>query len=55
MNTESSEQRILAGNCEKCGGDLRAENVDPDSVLSYPMRFIWTCEQCEHVEVKDVR
>jgi len=35
--------------CPKCGAELLAEQ-DPDTLLSFPMVFLWTCEGCGHNE-----
>ena len=38
--------------CPKCGGSLEAEQ-DPDSLLSFPMIFLWTCASCGHNERRE--
>lgn len=53
--TFSETERVLVGDCGECGGDMIAASVDENSVLDFPMRFVWTCNRCEHTEVKDVR
>lgn len=36
--------------CPKCGQEMEAE-VDPSSLLSFPMRYVWRCT-CGHQEAR---
>jgi len=36
--------------CPKCGSEMEAE-VDPSSLLSFPMRYVWRCT-CGHKEAR---
>jgi NADH pyrophosphatase NudC (nudix superfamily) len=38
--------------CPQCGGSMEAEQ-DPDSLLSFPMIFLWTCSACGHNERRE--
>lgn len=37
--------------CPRCGGTMQAES-DPDSLLSYPMKYKWKCG-CGHEEIRE--
>jgi NADH pyrophosphatase NudC (nudix superfamily) len=38
--------------CPQCGASMEAEQ-DPDSLLSFPMIFLWTCAACGHNERRE--
>lgn len=37
--------------CPKCGKEMEAE-VDPASLLSFPMKYVWRC-LCGHTEARE--
>lgn len=40
--------------CVKCGEEMLA-SPDPDTLLSFPMRFRWDCSGCGHAETRGDR
>lgn len=40
--------------CPRCeDGDIQAVRIDPDSMLTYPVRIVWECTECGHSEVRE--
>jgi predicted RNA-binding Zn-ribbon protein involved in translation (DUF1610 family) len=37
--------------CPQCGQEMEAD-VDPSSLLSFPMKYIWRCNGCGHEEAR---
>lgn len=37
--------------CPRCGGTMQAQ-ADPDSLLSYPMKYVFKCG-CGHTETRE--